>query len=309
MSAGATASAPIQRTAVGKARFLLLEGETLAQALKRVLIGEITGAAATLVDPAIARSEAIHLVRRRLKRARSLFEVLEDVPGANQKGRTRQIRDTGRLLAAGRDADVLAAGARRLKIEAAGQASEAATRLVGRLEVAARLAHAEAPPLDAVVARLRASEADARSLPERFEAGRLLAEALGQSYRQGRRDWCEIADGVAGERLHDWRKRVKQRRHLSVMVPFDTAVTTRSIQDDLEDLAEVLGEEHDLALMRLEIETRPGLVERRSDREALFEMIAHRRRKLLKTALAFGEELYGDRTRLFTRDLAPLHEI
>jgi CHAD domain-containing protein len=262
-----------------------------------VLIGEIVTAREALADPAISPEEAVHRVRRRLKRARSLFFVLDEVPGANRENRAVAARDTARLLAGTRDADVLVLEARRILARTEGRDVAAAGLLVERLEAERAEARRTPPPLDEVAARLRASEADARSLPERFAAGHLLAEALVASYRRGRRDWRELGEGFTLETMHDWRKRVKQRRHLSALVPIETSVTTAAIQRDLEDLGEMLGEEHDLALLMARLDGDERLLRPREGRSGVFDLITRRRRKLAKKALELGEELYGARSR------------
>lgn len=294
---------------VGKARWRQRPGEPFAATLRRILIDEITATRAVLGDPDLPREAAIHLTRRGLKRVRSLWAVLDPLPGANRDGRIRQVRDTGRLLAATRDADVMAAEAERLLQRAEAASRPAAEHLFRHCAERARHAHLDTPPFDVVAARLRACEADARSLPTSFAGGSLLVDALVSSYRRGRRDWREIEDGAGGEALHDWRKRVKQRRHLSAIVPVETSVTTRSIQEDLDRLGEILGEEHDLAVMKDRIETDPELIAGEEGRDDLLDLLARRRRKLRKAALEFGDELYGLRTRAFERELEGLLEL
>ncbi len=294
---------------VGKARWRRRDGESLASTLRRILIDEITSARAMIGDPDLDRSEAIHRTRRCLKRVRSLWDVLEPLPGANRDGRIRQVRDAARLLAPARDADVMAAEARRLHERAEGAAHLATEAFLGRCEDRARHAHLATPPFDLVAARMRACEADARSLPTAFEGGRLLAESLVAAYRRGRKDWREIDDGATGDALHDWRKRVKHRRHLSAIVPIDTPVTSRSVQTDLDQLGEILGEEHDLAVMRHRIENDPDLMPETKGRDDLLDLIARRRRKLKKAALELGGDLYDLRSRAFERELEALREL
>lgn len=294
---------------VGKARYLPRPGETMAIVLKRILIDEITGARAIVSDPDLCREDAVHRTRRALKRVRSLWAVLEPLPGANRDGRVRQVRDAGRLLSAARDADVMAAEARRLAARADDRSGPAALLLERRCAERARQAHLDTVPFDRVAARLRACEADARSLPTGFAGGRLLADALSASYRRGRKDWRDIDDGASGKALHDWRKRVKQRRHLSAIVPIVTAVTCRSIQTDLEQLGEILGEEHDLAVMKHRLDDQPGLLATGEGLGDVLDLIGRRRRKLRKVALDLGGELYSLRGRAFERELEGLREL
>ena len=294
---------------VAKARWRPRNDETMSGTLRRILIDEITSARAVLADPDLPREEVVHRTRRALKRVRSLWFVLEPLPGANRDGRVRQVRDAARLLSGARDADVLAAEARRLHERAEGRDVVVTAVFLARCEERAHHAHLATPPFDVVAARLRACEADARSLPIVFEGGRLLARALTESYRRGRKDWREIEDGATGEALHDWRKRVKQRRHLSAIVPIETEVTRRSIQTDLERLGEILGEEHDLAVMKHRLERDPDLLAPEEGLADLLDLVSRRRRKLKKTALELGGELYDLRTRVFERELEALGDL
>jgi CHAD domain-containing protein len=219
------------------------------------------------------------------------------------------IAEIGRALAAAREADVAAAESRRLIERGDGRIGSAMARLVERFDAERQAAHDRLPAAAEISARLRACEADARSLPERFPAGRLLAEALGRSYRRGRRDWRALEDGITVETMHDWRKRVKRRRHLSALVPIATEVTTGSIQHDLEALGEMLGEEHDLALLQHRLEAERSRPEGREAHDEVADLLARRRRKLAKRALDLGEELYGQRGRRFDAELAGLAEL
>lgn len=88
-----------------------------------------------------------------------------------------------------------------------------------------------------------------------------------------------------------------------------TEVTRPSIRDDLGRLGEILGEEHDLAVMRERIETDPGLTPDANERAALLALVARRRKALKKAAFEMGDELWGLRTRVFARELEPLREL
>ena len=305
----ADASDLFAHSQVGKARFPLAPGETLAQGLRRCAVEEIAAARRDVADPDLPREEIVHRTRRHIKRLRSLFFVFTPLPGADRDDRTTRLRDIARLLADARDADVVAAEARRLHTHAEAAEIAPLADLVARLDEASRRAHDRTPPLDLVAARLRACEADVQSLPLDFPAGRLLRDALTESYRRGRRDWRDIDDSGGGEEaLHDWRKRVKQRRHLTAMVPIELPACSTAVQHDLERLGEILGEEHDLAVLAERLNGEPGLLPD-TDRDALLDRLARRRRKLKKGAVELGGELYDRRTSHFRADLAALDEL
>jgi hypothetical protein len=75
----------------------------------------------------------------------------------------------------------------------------------------------------------------------------------------------------------------------------------RTIARRADELGEVLGEEHDLALLAERIEERALLT--RSSRKALRKLIARRRRRLRRRALREGERLYARRPKRFVREV------
>jgi hypothetical protein len=121
--------------------------------------------------------------------------------------------------------------------------------------------------------------------------------------------------------MHEWRKRVKDLRYAAEILerrdpenrlgadghargagpgghlqaePIHT-VATRA-----DELGELLGEEHDLAVLAERVRASGGPFEdEESAREALLKLIARRRRRLRRRALREGERLYRRRPKRF----------
>jgi CHAD domain-containing protein len=284
--------------------FRLGKSEPAGPGLKRILLAEIALARATLADEGEDRGRAVHRVRRTLKRARSLLAVFAPVIGDDYARRKAVLKEAADLLSVARDADVALATARAIaaRLEEPGSADV----LVATLAAEAEIAHREAMDLDRAAACLRIAEADAASLPVLGNGGALLSDAFGKAYRRGRRDWHEAQDGAGEETLHDWRKRVKDRWHLTLLVEGRTPATTKRIAADLDRLAEWLGDEHDLDLLARRLEDDPSSAGDAETARRICKAIARRRKVLARKALDLGETLYGRKTRHFTGRLAPL---
>src|SRR6202008_4271071 len=87
--------------------FGLLEGEELAQGLKRMALGQLELAIEQLEGAGgeIPVGVAVHETRKALKRLRALLALVEDELGPDEAARERaMLRDSGRLLAGARDA-------------------------------------------------------------------------------------------------------------------------------------------------------------------------------------------------------------
>src|SRR6202000_553893 len=139
--------------------------------------------------------------------------------------------------------------------------------------------------------------------------------ALERIYGKGRKRMRKAAK-ARGERnrtraFHEWRKRVKDLRDAAEMLDRSGAEGAegkrrgktaqrefaKRIARRADDLGELLGEEHDLAVLservRAEAKARrgPGTVGAKT-RKLLLARIAKRRKKLRRRALRSGQKLY-----------------
>jgi CHAD domain-containing protein len=123
--------------------------------------------------------------------------------------------------------------------------------------------------------------------------------------------------------MHRWRKRVKDLRYAAEMLQqtqqpgpegHGADAHLRRVAKRADDLGEMLGEDHDLAVLAERVRTatkrrgrgrsRKSRPLRRSTRNTLLKLIARRRRKLRKRALRDGERLYRRSAKLFVRRLS-----
>jgi len=129
---------------------------------------------------------------------------------------------------------------------------------------------------------------------------------LRRVYRQGRARMRLLARGKGGAHAsHEWRKRVKDLRYAAEIL------SLRPLARRADTLGELLGEEHDLALLAALIPAggRGPLRGKRGKqaRKALLGKIAQRRRRLRKRALREGERLYRRKPKKFTRRVRRAH--
>jgi hypothetical protein len=119
--------------------------------------------------------------------------------------------------------------------------------------------------------------------------------------------------------MHEWRKRVKDLRHVAETLDRRDpdahrrrhgrrgggrrrrreAARIRRLAKRADVLAEVLGEDHDLVVFAERLRTDPALRLGRRQRKRLLRVIARRRRQLRRRALREGERLYRRRPKAF----------
>jgi CHAD domain-containing protein len=298
-------------------------GETPAEGLRRMAITQAGIAAESLtVADTPSAAKAVHEARKAIKRTRTIVRLLEGQLGRERSAREqRSLRKAAAGLAGARDAEVLLetledlVRRHRKKLGKRKGVVRLRRRLVADREVAERalLEPANrlqvASELRAFVVRAGAWELGDRPGIEAIEPG------LRKLYASGRRRMAK-ASGKRGGRMrtmHQWRKRVKDLRYAAEALQPEArpgaggrgrkrADSAREAKEskwpaDLakgaDELGELLGEEHDLAVLGQWISDHGASTGAgRATRRKLHKLIRRRRAKLRRRALRRGTSLY-----------------
>jgi CHAD domain-containing protein len=144
-----------------------------------------------------------------------------------------------------------------------------------------------------VVQRLDGWESDAD-----FPA---IAADFGRTYRRARRALQAIEAKPTARFFHEWRKATKayfyQCRLLRTLWP----PAMKELGDELKQLASILGDEHDLTVLRDRLRqlSRKDKLEIDDDtRTGILGLIATRRSELRAEAIPLGERLFADKPRV-----------
>jgi CHAD domain-containing protein len=246
-------------------------------------------------DPA----PAVHEARKDLKKLRSVLRLARDELGeAVYRSENVRFRDAGRMLSGARDAQVklgtLAALRERfgdrLPPDGVGLFAHA---LEGERE---RLADpdGEVLALDRAAGAIEAGRNAIAEWPLQADEWSLVGPGLKRSYRRGRNRYAEVRDGAGDEAVHEWRKRVKDLWYHLRLVRNAKKSVLGEAADEAHRLSDLLGDHHDLAVLR------DDAVERRElfadgDLEKLLSSISERQDELAADALALGERVYAEK--------------
>ena len=268
--------------------------ETVGAALLRLVDDDLAGARAELAASG-RREERIHRARRRLKRTRTLLRVLEPEFGEAAIAARRSLGAAARLLSRARDADVAAASARGLAAE---RADVGLDKVVESLDQAATRAHLEKTPSGKVKRQLASVAADVAGFRAGFDGAALLNRALARVYGRGRKAMRRSETTLAMPEIHRWRKEVKHLWHLTQLARKRLPRDSRGLAEGLERLGEILGLDHDHAMLARKLALsppgNPSLMRQLS-------LIARRRRALEADAFALGADIYGKTPKAFAR--------
>jgi CHAD domain-containing protein len=340
---------------VPRDRLGLLAGEPLADGLRRMAVAQLDLAIELLGGGADER--AVHETRKAIKRLRALLRVLRGELGERAYERENAaLRGIARSLSQARDTAVMLATldalierhprrlARRRGVRALRRRLAEEAARVQRQTLAAPGERAE------LLGELHALRWRISAWPLPARAGlELVEEELRRLYAQGRRRGRGVRrrEGERTLAMHRWRKRVKDLRYATEMLErrdarggrakpaggreAAAAKRLRKLAARADALGELLGEDHDLAVLGERLRagaqgrrrSRGGRAKRRRrapsepagalwqtgprTRRALLKAIAKRQRKLRRRALRRGARLYEDKPGRFVRSLRAAH--
>jgi len=295
----------VDRKDSGRA-YRLKRKEALDDGLRRIAAGRAEQALERLrgTGPGEAGfADAVHGARKDLKKLRAVLRLLRDPLGKRayeeQNGRCR---DAARLLSASRDAmvrlETLAALSERfddlppgaLAAWREGLERDCAQRTEGTAEAAV----AESIEL------IEAAREAVASWDFDSGAWSLIAPGVLRTYRRGRRAMREAEAEPGEESFHRWRKRAKDLWYLLRILRPSWPELLGPSAEQAHRLADLLGDHHDLAVLREDLAGRHFSAE---DSEAFAAAIVGREDELAEAAFELGHRLYAEKPKAFRERL------
>jgi CHAD domain-containing protein len=280
--------------------------EGIADELRRCAREQLIDAASGLRDRDADPVTATHEARKDLKKVRSLLRLIRGcVPAKVYRAENARLRETARSLAGARDADVLVQTTERLAERHAGRLPSAAfERLRAHFAAQAERSRADAGTGDELA--LGALDTAARA-SDAWPVKRCDIDALPRgavrAYRRGRRDLTRAERDPTTENLHEWRKRVKDLWYHARLLEEAWPRMLKAQAKEAHKLADLLGDDHDLAVLAAQLDDGGPAVAVVLDEATLRELIARDRAELQTRALRVGRRLYAERPKDYRRRL------
>ncbi|MCB0996043.1 MAG: CHAD domain-containing protein [Acidimicrobiales bacterium] len=281
--------------------FRLDPAEGIGPGLVRVLCEQLDEAARQLGGHGrIDHEVAVHEARKALKRARALLVLCEGaVPEKRRRRLVRECRDVGRALASSRDATV-----RRATLEALAADADAETAAAVH-RVAVGLPDSDPTPLTSELAdRLAVASARARKWRVDDRGWDTISGGMLTTYREGRRAMRAAVNGSAedsAEAYHRWRRRAKYLWYHLQLVRDAWPPVLGALTDEVDQLGELLGLDHDLTLIE------EGVSAGTTDDARLVSSAARARsRELRSDAIAIGRRVHAEQPAAFVEHIGRL---
>ena len=291
--------------------FELTKGERIPKGVRRIVCKRIDKALKT-VGPksATVTDHAVHETRKRFKEIRGTLRLVRDELGEKTFQReNRTFRDAGRPLSAVRDAKVLVDSLDALikyfdgRVKA-DTVSSLRRALQHRHQATRKQVLQRDRAAAEIVRRVRAARKRVKRWPLQKRGWNAIEGGLRKVYQQGRGVMKNALDDTSDESLHEWRKRTKDLRYELELLQTVWPEMIAPLVEQAHKLTDLLGEDHDLVVLRTIAEEESGNHNGSPiDNELLFALVDERRQAVQKEARELGQKLYEERPTEFVKRL------
>jgi CHAD domain-containing protein len=234
--------------------YRLQPDETVLESIQRIALEQIDRAEDDLAEYDTDPGLAVHEARKRFKKIRGLVRLVRPALGKTYKTENAWFRDQARRIAGVRDAAAMVECLDRL-------AGKARTKRLGHIieKVRAKLdgLRAEMEKTDQldqavqdIVERLELARRRVQTWQLKSEGFKAIAGGLGKTYARARKDMAAAFDAPCPEAFHEWRKRVKYHRYHCRLLRNLWQPVLIARRDQAKRLSDLLGWDHDLAVLR-----------------------------------------------------------
>ena len=251
------------------------------------------------------RDLAVHEARKELKHARASLRLLRDWIGeATYSEANQRIGNAARALSPVRDARVLLDVVAKLRSGSKAAALRAELDLLERNlsrdhQLVRHQLLKRRATIEEVRRTLRAVRAESRSWPAPSDES--LSRAVKRIYRKSRNAFARAEANRREEILHESRKQTKYLRSaLELLSPAANGSRIAKYTKRAKAIADALGDEHDLAMLRKKLPTRSRS---RPARQGLVRQIEDRRKKLQQKAIERSRHFYRRKAKAFVDSL------
>jgi len=279
--------------------FELRAGETLGDGIHRIAekeLGKVRGYANGSARG--SRDEVVHEVRKSLKKLRTLLRLVR--PAVDRKTYRREniaLRDISRPLTEVRDAAILVEA-----LDKTTKAPRPGSRRRSFGKVREELIRHQRDVRGKILTKeeaLKVVNSGIKDALDRLDdwadvknKWSSLGEGVQRVYRRARRAFGAARQTPTVAQLHEWRKQSRYLRHqLELLRPLKPAVLG-PLASRTHRLGEILGDDHDLAMLRRELAGDPERFGGAHAIAPLLGRIDHRREKLEDRAIAVGRTIF-----------------
>ena len=287
--------------------YYIQPNEIPAVGIKRLALEQSQKALDSLQNPDTL-DEGVHDARKRFKKVRAAARLVRDEVGADVYHQSNVVfRDAGRLLSDLRDSQVLIETVDDLRAQyddvlASDAFSSILQKLVKRHDHLFSQIRNE-KTIEQVIETVHNARLVIEAWPIESEDFSAFSKGLKRVYKRGQKRMHRAIEAPTTENLHEWRKRIKYLWYHVRILQKTWPNLLKELAETTHSLSNLLGDEHDLAVLRQTLEAEPDLTDTKMEQQALLGLISQRRKQLQTKAWPLAQRLYPEKPTKFVERL------
>ena len=245
-----------------------------------------------------SRDEMVHEARKGLKRLRAMLRLVRPAIGRKvYRSENIAFRDAARPLSEVRDAKILVETLDKV-LNSNGKTDQGQPFAAVRQELVRNQHGVREKILDHDEAFTMVDSAMKDALDhlddwvDVHDGWSSVGDGVQRVYRRGRRAFAIASKKPTVKHLHEWRKQVKYLRHqLELLQPMKASIL-KPLAGRAEELGDVLGDDHDLAMLRREVAGDPERFGGPAIVDCILDRIDRRRERLERRAVSLGRQIF-----------------
>ncbi len=276
----------------------------LKKSITTVAIEEIEGCLDSLESLNV--HEAIHDIRKRLKKLRALVRLVRDELGEdNYKSINIFFRDLGRELSDLRD---LTAYMETVELLRSRYGDHIYVNFFNSIirevkkerdELEAKL-RAEGFFSNHLMEKLSYARKEMIKWPVESDSIRIILPSIERVYKRGRKAMNNAYDNPEKEIFHEWRKRVKYLWYQTLLLQETWPEMFETLEQEIHLLADYLGDDHDLMELNDKLKLDGFNLEDGNQKELVHALVQEYSEHLRENAKTKGELIYAEKPGRFT---------
>lgn len=274
--------------------------ETLTKAFRRIAVEQLDRALEELGSRRRNSAKSLHSIRLRFKKIRAMLRLFRTSIGGRFRTLNAEFRDAGHALAAARESDVLKRTADRIREAAADSNGVGLSAVLDSAVCAGRkLQTQKTGKSSGDQLRRGLKSARRRLLQVSISNDDSIVNGLKSTYRSGREAWRNTRHASGDEPLHNLRKRCKDLGYQLRLIRGDGQKMLDAQIDLLRDIADRLGDDHDLALLAVSVKETQQFRQKDDRCSRLLKRIADARKDHQTEARRLAAVIYAEKPKAF----------
>ena len=282
--------------------YVFKQEQSIAQNINRILSEEVGAAINALENSGESTADAIHGVRKRIKKIRALFRLVQsELRRQDFKRENTYYRLIGHQLSHLRDATVMINTAEKLREAYPDQISPEVFAIIRKALVqqqnqANRDFFDDPDTIREVADAFRQARLPVAGLSKHPNAFWMMAPNLKGIYRRARKAMKIVTQDPSIHHLHELRKEVKTLwYHTRLLRPIWPGLFG-AYEQELGRLGELLGDDHDFGVLAQAMESDRLLLPDQQTKEILVQLLQAERTQLQEQILPLANRLFAEKT-------------